>query len=386
MPSDSLPPPTISRTLRISAAVAACLAVGVVVAGTVSRASETREAQAWSDGAAIPTVHLVTVSGNAEGHPLVLPATMQAWVASRLYARIPGYVHSWNHDIGAHVAAGSPLGVIDTPELDQQIVAARAQLAMATAGQTLAKSTAERWNDLLADRSVSKQEADEKNGDLATKRAAVEAARANLGQLMAMKAFAVIRAPFAGVLTSRNADIGDLVGPNVSTQRPIFTVAQTNRIRIYANVPQSYSAQMQPGIKAMLVVPDFPGRSFTAEIIGNSGAIDSQTGNLQVQLAADNVDGALKPGGFAQVKFALPARTDIVEVPSSTLIYRGTSPQVATVDATGHIRMRQLVVGRDLGRVVEVLSGLRSGDRIVDNPPDSLAERDAVRIGSPDHA
>ncbi|WP_293970478.1 efflux RND transporter periplasmic adaptor subunit [Sphingomonas sp.] len=386
MPNDSLSGRPVPRRLRVAGAIAAAVALSVVVAGTISRASQTKEAQQWSDGAAIPTVHLVTVSGSKDGEPLVLPATMQAWVGSRLFARVPGYVRSWQHDIGAHVAAGTALGVIDTPELDQQIVAARAQLAMSAASEKLARSTAARWNDLLADRSVSRQEADEKNGDLATKTAAVDAAKANLGQLMAMKSFAVIRAPFAGVLTARNADIGDLVGPNASNPRPIFAVAQTGRMRIYANVPQSYSAHMQPGLKAVLVVPDYPGRTFTAEIIGNSGAINSQTGNLQVQLAADNADGALKPGGFAQVRFALPARGDVVEVPSSTLIFRGTSPQVATVDAAGRIHMRPLILGRDLGRVVEVLSGLHSGDRIVDNPPDSLAERDVVKVGAPGNA
>jgi RND family efflux transporter MFP subunit len=386
MPSKPLPDPKLHRKVRIVGVVAAVAAVGIIAAGTISRASQTKEAQQWSDGTAVPTVHLISVSGNTDGQPLVLPATMQAWVGSKLYARVPGYVRSWQHDIGAHVAAGTALGVIDTPELDQQIVAARAQLAMTTAAQKLARSTAARWNDLLSDKSVSKQEADEKNGDLATRTAAVDAAKANLGQLTAMKDFAVLRAPFDGVLTARNADIGDLVGPNASSQRPIFAVAQTSRMRIYANVPQSYSAQMRPGLKATLVVPDFPGRSFTAEIIGNSGAIDSQTGNLQIQLAADNADGALKPGGFAQVKFALPARLDVVEVPSSTLIFRGASPQVATVDASGHIHMRQLILGRDLGRVVEVLSGLKHGDRIVDNPPDSLAERDLVRIGAGSNA
>ncbi|QJU57352.1 efflux RND transporter periplasmic adaptor subunit [Sphingomonas sp. AP4-R1] len=386
MQNDPLPDQKIRKRLRVAGAVAAIAAIGVVAAGTISRASQTKEAQQWADNTAVSTVHLITVSGNEEGQPLILPATMQAWVGSKLYARVPGYVRSWQHDIGAHVSAGESLGVIDTPELDQQIVAARAQLDMATAAQKLATSTAARWNDLLSDRSVSKQEADEKNGDLATKKAAVNAAKANLGQLMAMKAFAVIRAPFAGTLTARNADIGDLVGPNASAQRPIFAVAQTSRIRIYANVPQSYSAQMRPGVKAQLVLPDYPGRSFTAEIIGNSGAIDTQTGNLQIQLAADNADGALKPGGFAQVKFALPARTDVVEVPSSTLIYRGTSPQVATVDPTGHIHMRPLILGRDLGRTVEILSGLHSGDHIVDNPPDSLAEKDLVKVGAASNA
>jgi RND family efflux transporter MFP subunit len=305
---------------------------------------------------------------------------MEAWNAAKLYARVGGYLKAWYRDIGNDVSTGTALGLIDTPELDQQIAQARADVASARANAALAKSTAARWNDLLATNSVSKQEADEKNGDLAAKNAAVQAANANLGRLLALKAFATIRAPFAGVVTVRSADIGDLVGPGASSQQPLFAVADVHRIRLYVNAPQAYSAAMRPGLTATLTVPDYPGRSFTARVIGASGAISTQTGTLQVQLVADNPGGVLKPGGYAQVQFNLSGQPGTVQIPSSSLIFRAEGTQVATVNRDGHIAMRSVRIGRDLGSHVEIISGLEHGASIVDNPPDSLAQGELVRV------
>ena len=189
---------------------------------------------------------------------------MQAWNAAKLYARVGGYLRAWYRDIGAEVPAGAPLGQIDTPELDQQIAQARADVTSARANAALSKSTAARWNDLLTTNSVSKQEADEKNGDLASKNAAVQAAQANLDRLLASKAFATVRAPFAGVVTARNADIGDLVGPGATTQQPLFAVADVHKIRVYVSVPQAYSASMTQGLSATLTLPDYPGKTYPA--------------------------------------------------------------------------------------------------------------------------
>jgi multidrug efflux pump subunit AcrA (membrane-fusion protein) len=200
------------------------------------------------------------------------------------------------------VGLGTPLGRIDTPELDQQIVAARASLARARAGAGLARSTAARWNDLLTDHSVSQQEADEKNGNLAVQVATVRGAEADLGRLLAMKAYATIRAPFAGVVTARNADIGDLVGPGASSQQPMFTIADISRIRLYVSVPQNYAAAMKPGLQARLTVPDYPGRQFTARLVGTSDAINPQTGTLQVQLVADNPGQVLRAGAMRRFR------------------------------------------------------------------------------------
>ena len=382
--SDPILPPGETRApkgLKIAGIVAVIAAGGIVVAGTMSRASETSTAQSWSDARAIPTVHLVDVSASSAGAGLSLPGTMQAWNDARLFARVNGYLHAWTKDIGAQVTAGTELGSIDTPELDQQIVQARADLASARANASLAKSTAGRWNDLLSSNSVSKQEADEKNGDLAAKNAAVQGAAANLDRLLAEKTFATVRAPFAGVVTTRTADIGDLVGPGATNQQPLFSVADVRKIRVYVSVPQAYSARMTPGVAARLTVPDYPNRSFSATIVANSGAIDPQSGTFQVQLVADNPGAALKPGGYAEIAFDATGGASAVQIPSSALLFRAQGTEVAMVGPDAHVRMQKVVVGHDLGATVEVTSGLTDKDRVVDNPPDSIAQGELVRIG-----
>jgi RND family efflux transporter MFP subunit len=373
--------PAAPRGLKRAGIVAALVAVGIVAIGTITRAHDTSAAETWSDARSIPTVQLVTVKSSAASDALSLPGTMQAWNAAKLYARVNGYLNAWYRDIGAVVPAGTPLGKIDTPELDQQIAQARAEVVSARANAGLAKSTAARWNDLLTTNSVSKQEAEEKNGDLTSKNASVQAAVANLNRLLASKTFATIRAPFAGVVTNRNADIGDLVGPGVSNQQPLFAVADIQKIRVYVSVPQSYSAEMTSGLAAMLALPDFPGRSFPARIIGNSGSVNGQTGTFQVQLLADNPGGVLKPGGYAEVKFAVPGRAGTVQIPSSALVFRAQGTQVAMVGPGNRIHMQKIVIGHDLGGTVEVTSGLSGTAKIVDNPPDSLAQGELVRVG-----
>jgi len=368
------------RGLKTAGIVAGVVAIGVVAAGTISRATETHDAQVWSNARSVPTVHLIPVDASAPTDGLTLPGTMAAWNEAKLYARVGGYVQSWSRDIGARVSVGEPLGQIETPELNQQISQARANLAEARAAAGLAKSTAARWNDLLASTSVSKQEADEKNGDLAGKTAAVEAAKADLGRLLALKAYSTVRAPFAGVVTKRNADIGDLVGPGSSNQQPMFDVADIHRIRLYVSVPQGYSAAMKPGLAATLTAPDYPDQTFQAQVIGTSNAIDPKTGTLDVQLVVENPGGKLKPGGYAQVQFSIPGSSGTVTIPSSSLVFRAAGTQVAMVGPGGRIQMRRITLGRDLGGKVEVVSGLSRDARIVDNPPDSIAQGEAVRV------
>lgn len=368
------------RGLKTAGIAAVVIAGAVIALGTMSRAHDAGEAQHWSDARSIPVVHLVPVQAAAANGTLSLPGTMEAWDAAKLYARVGGYVRAWDKDIGATVAAGTPLAQIDTPELDQQIGQARADLASALANAGLAKSTAARWNDLLTTHSVSQQEADEKNGELAVRNAAVNAARANLGRLLAMKGFATVRAPFAGVVTQRAADIGDLVGPSSGNQQPLFSVADVRKIRIYVSVPQVYSSAIHPGLSATLSVPDYPGRSFTAQVIGQSGAISQQSGAFQVQLVTDNPGALLKPGGYAKVGFNVAGQAGTVQIPSSALVFRAEGARVALVGADGHVHLQAITIGRDLGPTVEVLGGLKPGDRVVDNPPDSVSEGELVRV------
>jgi len=368
--------PAAPKGLKMAGVAAVIVAAGVVVAGTMSRASETHQAQSWSDARSVPTVQLVSVKASSATDGLTLPGTMAAWNAAKLYARVGGYVQGWSKDIGAEVGGGTPLGTIETPELDQQIIQARAALAKAKADASLAKSTAARWNDLLTDHSVSEQEA--------AKNASVQGAEADLGRLMALKSYATVRAPFAGLVTARNVDIGDLVGPGATTQQPMFSVADVRRIRLYVSVPQTYAAAMTPGLSATLSVPDQPGRTFDARVIGTSGSINPQTGTLEVQLVADNPGQVLKPGGYAQVKFSVPGQAGTVTIPSSSLVFRAAGTQVAMIDASDHVRLQPVTLGRDLGNTVEVVSGLGRNARIVDNPPDSIAQGELVRVGN-DH-
>lgn len=368
------------RGLKTAGIAAVVIAGAVIALGTMGRAHDSGEAQHWSDARSIPVVHLVPVQAAAATGSLSLPGTLEAWNAAKLYARVGGYVRGWDKDIGATVAAGTPLAQIDTPELDQQIGQARADLVSALANASLAKSTAARWNDLLTTHSVSQQEADEKNGELAVRNAAVNGARANLGRLLAMKGFGTVRAPFAGVVTQRAADIGDLVGPSSGNQQPLFAVADVRKIRIYVSVPQVYSSAIHPGIAATLSVPDYPGRSFTAQVVGESSAISQQSGAFQVQLVTDNPGALLKPGGYAKVGFNVAGQAGMVQIPSSALVFRAEGARVALVGPGDRIHLQAIAIGRDLGPSVEVLGGLKPGDRVVDNPPDSVSEGELVRV------
>ncbi len=359
---------------------AAGVAAIVVVAGVLGRANAEHEVKGWTEAAAIPTVAYVNPEGAASGASLSLPGTLQALNETQLYARVPGYVHGWYKDIGARVRKGDLLATIDTPELDQQIAQARADLANASAARSLSQTTASRWKNLLTADAVSKQEAEEKTGDLAAKIALVTASKANLDRLLATKAFARIVAPFDGVVTSRNAEVGALASAGGSGQ-PLFTVADVSRIRAYVRVPQSYSAAIKPGMHAELTLPEYPGRTFPAALDSTSGAISQQSGTLLVQLVAPNADGALKPGSFAQAKFALPTgATATQRLPATTLIFRAKGLQVAMVGPDDHIHLKRITISQDNGPQVEIAATLSPTDRVVDNPPDSLAEGDLVRI------
>ena len=379
--SHPAPPPPGLRRAGIGLGVVAVVVVGI---GLVSRAHDGASAAHVAAMQGTPIVQLVSARDAGKAAPLLLPGTLEAWTAARIFARVPGYVRSWQHDIGDRVGAGAPLGSIDTPELDQQIIEARATLDRTRAEASLARTTAARWNDLLSSHSVSQQEADEKNGAAAIGSAAVKEAQARLGRLLAMKSYATLRAPFAGVVTARSADIGDLVGPGSTAPQPLFAMADEQRIRVYVNVPQQDSGAVRPGTQAVLNVPEYPGRGFPVSIIGVSGAIDPRTGTVQVQLATDNAGGALRAGSYAQVRVDLPARPGVMTIPSTALVLRAGGTQVATVamtsGANGRVHLVPVVVGRDMGNSVEVTTGLPPKARIIDNPPDSLAEGEVVRV------
>ena len=377
LPTGDAPPP---RGLGRAGLIAAGLLALVVGGGIYVRLNGGHEAQEASDRMAQPTVRLITPITSGAMNELVLPGTMQAWNTAHIYARVGGYVRTWNKDIGANVGQNAALAQIDTPELDQQIIQARATLDRARAEAGLARSTAARWNDLLKSKAVSVQETDEKNADAKTHAAAVEEASAALGRLLAMKSYATVRAPFAGIVTVRNADIGDLVGPGASSQTPMFAMADEQRIRVYVNVPQQYSAAMHAGLAATLKLPDYPAETFAATLTDQSFAIDTHSGALQVQLKTDNPGLKLKPGGYAEVHFALPGAGQRLIVPSGALVMREHGSQVATVTANGKVHLISVTIGRDLGGRVEINAGLVPGTKIIANPQDSISEGEAVHI------
>ena len=376
-------PDAMKRNLkRIALAGGGILAI-IVLAGSYTRFVEAGAVKKWTSEAEVPTVSLVSPATSGKEQALVLPGTLQAFYDAQIYSRVPGYVHGWYRDIGAHVRKGDLLATIDTPELDQQISQARADVGAAIAAQKLSGTTAERWQSLLPLDAVSKQDAEEKEEDFASKTGAAKAAQANLDRLLAMKEFARIVAPFDGVVTKRTADIGGLVngGPS-SNGNPLFAVADIGHLRLYVNVPQSYSAQIVAGMSVSLAVPEYPDKSFSAKLLSTSNAISAQSSTLLVELEVDNSSGLLKPGDYAEVSMGLPGGRAALQLPASALIFRSDGLQVATVAPDDHVVMKNVRIGTDFGTQVTIASGLSSKDRVVDNPPDSLATGDKVRIGS----
>jgi RND family efflux transporter MFP subunit len=387
--STTLPRRPSPKRLRLAAIIALCVAAVVVVGGLASRMYDSAKLKNWTSIQSIPPVNVITPTAEAAGQTLTLPGSLQADLNAPIYSRVSGYVHAWYVDIGAHVKSGQVLATIDTPELDQQLLQARADLQTAQANMQLASTTAKRWASLLTQDAVSKQESDEKAGDLAAKSAMVNAATANVDRLLALKSFAKIVAPFDGVVTARRTDVGDLVnaGAGATPNSELFDVAKIDMLRLYVHVPQSYSARIAPGMTANLTVPEDPGRIFNAQLTTTSNAVSDNSGTLLVELAVNNADGALQPGDYAQVKFGLAnpqvAGVSPLQVPATALLFRKEGLQVAIVDPASRVRLQKVSVGTDLGQVVDITSGLRSTDRIIDNPPDSISTGDLVRVVQP---
>ena len=371
------------KRLKLAGLIAVGAAALVVGAGLISRVQANAHLAHWTEDQSTPTVAVVHPGTGGGAQDLILPGAIQAFYDAPIYARVSGYVRKWYQDIGAHVRAGQVLADIDTPELDQQLAQARAELANAKASQGLAQTTATRWNGLVAQDAVSKQEAAEKNGDLGVKNAQVQSAEANVNRLLALESFRHITAPFDGVVTQRKTDIGDLInaGAGSAPGSELFDVADVRKLRIYVKAPQAYLADLHPGMTATLQVPEHPGQTFTATLASTSGAVSDQSGTALVELQIDNTDNALHPGDYAQVRFDLPAATSTaLQLPASALMFRSGGLSVAVVGADHRIQMRRITIAHDLGTTVEVASGLQPTDAVVDNPPDSLSQGDKVRL------
>jgi RND family efflux transporter MFP subunit len=314
---------------------------------------------------------------------LVLPGTVQAYIEAPIYARTNGYLKTWSVDIGSTVKKGQLLAEIDTPEVDQQLAQAIADLATARANQALASTTNTRWKELLATESVSKQDADEKAGDAAAKIAIVESAAANVARLRQLESFKRVVAPFDGIITARNTDIGALINAGESAGSELFRLADTDKLRIYVQIPEPYAAAAKPGLAAELRFTEQPGKGYAATTVRTANALDPALRTLQVELELDNPQHELFPGAYAEVHFNIASNARAVRLPANTILFRSPGPQVATVDAQHKIRLKSIVQGRDFGGTIEVLSGLTPDDAVVLNPPDSIFDGVTVRVAAP---
>lgn len=367
------------RNLKLIGLIALAVAAVVVVFGVISRVRADQGVRQWTKAQTVPTVTLVTAKADTAATNLTLPAQLQAYESAGIHSRVSGYLKAWKVDIGSPVRQGQLLAEVDTPDLDQQLAQARADLATAKANQVLSQGTEARWKNLLAKDAVSQQEYDEKAGDLAAKTSVVKAQEANVSRLVATEAFKRIVAPFDGVVTTRSTDIGQLISAGNPNEAPLFTVAQVDKLRVYVQVPQAYVAQIRPGMTAKLSAPEHPGETFTATVVADAQAISPQTGSLLVQLQIDNRAHKLKAGGYVQAALDLPATRQVARIPSSALINDEHGVHVALLGPDGKVVMRPVTVARDLGQTIDIASGVAPGEKVIDSPPDDLVAGDTVQ-------
>ncbi|MFZ0214065.1 MAG: efflux RND transporter periplasmic adaptor subunit [Candidatus Acidiferrales bacterium] len=330
---------------------------------------------------ALPTVSVIHAGRTAPQQEIVLPANVQPFSDAPIYARTNGYLKHWYADIGAHVKKGQLLADIDTPEIDQQLAQARADLSTAQANHRLAQITADRYQALLKTNSVAKQDVDNAIAGMQATQTQVQSAQDNVKRLEDLQSFEKVYAPFDGVITARNIDVGDLINAGSSSPgQEMFHISAINVLRVYVSVPQIYSAVAKPGIQAYLTLPEFPGRKFFGTLVRTANAIASASRTLLVEVDVNNFSRQLLPGAYAEVHIDLPGKASTYLLPITALIFRSAGLQVATVDDGKHAKLVTIALGRDFGTRVEVVSGITDRDVIIDNPPDSLVDGEEVRV------
>lgn len=367
------------------AAIAFVIVAAIVIAGILPRVKARTALRKETAEMAIPTVSVVQLKHSGPAQEIVLPANVQAFVDSPIYARTNGYLKHWYADIGAHVRKGQLLAEIETPEMDQQLRQARADLNTAQANLSLSEITANRYADLLKTDSVSKQEADNAAADYAGKKAIVRSSEANVNRLEQLQSFEKIYAPFDGMITARNTDIGALIdaGSSGGTRTELFHIAQPDKLRVYVNVPEAYSQLAKPGLTADLTLTEFPGRRFQGKLVRTANAIDQNTRTLLVEIDVDNPTGTLFSGAYAEVHFKVPTAASAVILPVNTLLFRSEGLRVAALTDGHHVELKPITIGHDFGNEVEVVAGLNGDESIVVSPPDSLVSGQQVRVAQP---
>ena len=379
VPTETPQPALSRRKLRVTALAAVLVMVTVVVMGITTRRMADARLNEWAERQAMPTVAVVTPDDRGRRTTLDLPGRLEAYSQAQLYARVSGYLKDWKVDIGKAVKSGELLAEIDAPDLDQQIMQAEADVASAKANLTLAVATLERGQQLIGSGAVSKQSMDQRAADAQSRQGLLRSAQANLDRLKVLENYKRITAPFDGLVTSRTTGVGALINAG-GGGAALFVVSDTARMRVYVNVPQNYVPSIRIGTKAQIAVPEYPGRSFAATVEASAQAVDVASGTTRMLLVVDNPKGELMTGAFATVRLELPIPEAAIHVPASALIFDQKGLRVATVSAEDRIVLKQVTISRDLGREVEIGSGLSAQDRIVESPPDAIADGDQVRI------
>jgi membrane fusion protein, multidrug efflux system len=363
------------------AAVLGFIFVVIAVVGISMRLSESRALAKETEEIAVPTVEVVHPSTEPPQSELQLPSTLQAYIEAPIYARTTGYLRRWYKDIGSKVTKGELLADIETPEVDQELLQSRAARDQAAAQLKLAQSSAKRWENLQKMDAVSQQETDERSSSYIQGEANLNAADANVRRLEQLESFKHIYAPFSGVITTRNTDVGSLVNAgNGGPTQQLFVIAQIDPIRIYVNVPEVDSSSIHKGVKVDIEVPALVGQHFTGSVVRTADAIDPATRTLNTEIDVPNPKGQLLPGSYAQVHLALKQQVQRLTVPSNALLFRAEGPRAAVVGAESKVQLRPVAIGRDFGNTVEIISGLGPSDAVVISPSDSLENGEVVRV------
>ncbi len=371
------------RGLAISGLIVALVLTFVVVNGIWSRNSNSARLKEQADTDAIPTVSIISPRLAANRSSLDLPGRLEAYSRAPIYARVSGFLKAWYTDIGAPVKAGQLLAEIEAPDLDQQLMQAQAALASARAAEALATVTAQRWQTMGNTNAVSKQTVDEKIGDLTVKQALAKAAQANVDRLNVLSDFKRVTAPFDGIVTARNTDVGALINADSSAGLALFVVSDISKLRVTVSVPQNFVPAVKMNSKVTITVPEYPNKTYSGVVEASARAVDAASGTTRMQLVVDNAAGELMPGAFANTRIELPQDMSVLSIPSGALIFGQKGLRVATVDGNGKVLLKSLTIARDLGQVVEIGTGLTADDRVIESPPDGLADGDPVRVVTP---
>jgi RND family efflux transporter MFP subunit len=386
-----MPPDSLRRTdsralkhrLRTVGIVVAICAVLIVTYGLVSRAAQTSHLRDQTDERAVPTVVIISPDPAKGEAGLELPGRLQAYISAPIYARVSGYLKDWKHDIGSKVKAGDLLAEIDTPDLDQQLMQARADLSVVQANSKLAEISAKRWQGLAGTDAVSTQDVDQRTFTYDASVAQVKASRANVDRLVAEAGFKRLIAPFDGVVTARDTDIGALINVGAAGGAELFVVSETTKLRVYVDVPQNFVPSVPSGTRATITVPEHPGKTYAGTVEASAQAVSPASGTTLMQIVVDNQNGEMMPGDYATIHLDTPAENGLLSLPSSAVVFNSKGLSVAVLDAQNRVRFKPVMIERDLGSSVVLASGINLTDRVVDSPPDGITDGAEVRLHAP---